>query len=112
MACDSQESIANLIATDKRFIRTCWAIYAVTLSVGIGLSVILHFALNQMAPTLAGMLATGIAFPVIPKHLQRSGAINVLNSLNQQCFGHQPDDPHCKRIADNVDALLRARGGV
>jgi hypothetical protein len=112
MACDSHRTIAALIAADQKYINTCWLIYVITLSVGTALSLVLHFTLNQFGPTFAGFLATGMAFPIIPKHMQRSGALDILKSLSQECFGHEPDDPHCKRIADNVDVLLRSRGGV
>jgi len=102
--------IARIIEADQSFIKTCWFIYATTFSVGIGLTLYLHLQSSAYAPTPVGMIATGIAFPFIPKHLQRVGAIRVLEGLNQDCYGHEPGDPECERIADNVDAILRSRG--
>lgn len=113
MACNSHVTIARIIDADRTFIKTCWYIYATTLCVGIGLTLFLHLVPVAYAPTVLGMLAPGsIAFPFIPKHLQRIGAIQMLNGLNDDCYGFEPTDPECKRIADNVDALLRSRGAV
>jgi hypothetical protein len=110
MACESQEMIARMLEADHSFIKTCWCIYVATLVTGVILTLYLGLSPIAHAPTPMGMLATGIAFPFIPKHLQRLGAVHILNALSQDCYGHDKDDPACKRIADNVDAILRSRG--
>ena len=112
MACDSQEMIARMIESDQRFIRNCWYIYLATLVVSIALTIYLHLQAIAFAPTPAGMLVNGIMVPFIPKHLQRIGAVNLLKGLYQDCYGHDINDAPCKRIADNVDYLVRVRGGV
>jgi hypothetical protein len=112
MACDSQGIIARMIESDQRFIRSCWYIYSATKAASIALTIYLHLQALAYAPTLAGMLINGIAFPFIPKHLQRIGAVDLLKGLYQECCGHDIGDPACKRIADNVDYLVRARGGI
>jgi len=104
--------IARMLESDRRFIRTCWCIYAVALVAAIALTIFLHLTAAAYAPTPAGMIVTGIVIPFLPKHLQRVGAVDLLKGLYDDCCGHDVDAPACKRIADNVDFLVRIRGGV
>jgi len=112
MPCDSQEMITRMIEADQRFIRICWYVYVAVVAVSIALTAYLAFHAATYGPALAGLFLTGIAFPIVPKQLQRIGAMEVLRGLQKDCDCHEVDDPACKRVADNVDALVRLRGGI
>jgi hypothetical protein len=88
--------------------------YFVVFVVSLSLSIYLHLHPVKDSPlsSYSGLLINGLAIPLILKHVQRAGALNVVNGLKEQCDRFQENDPRCKRIADNVDVLLRARGGV
>jgi hypothetical protein len=90
-----------------------YAFFAV-ISVGLTAYFFYHqLAQNQSTWTsLLGLTAGFLVTPMIPKHLQRSSAAKILEHLKAECALHNQDDPECKRISDNVDAILRARGGT
>lgn len=67
---------------------------------------------NQNLIPLTGLLANGLVFPLVPKHLQRARALTLMEGLKQECEGHAPEDPPCKRIADAVDTMVRAITGA
>jgi hypothetical protein len=106
--------IQVLIDSDKQYIATCCWIYGAVLVVSIVLTVCLSAFVwkNNTLISLSGLLANGLVFPLVPKHLQRMRALRIINGLKQECSRHAPDDPQCKRIADNVDSMLRATGAV
>lgn len=114
MPCDSKEILETLIQSDRRFIRTCWWIYAATLTFSIVIAVALELSVRGQQPTasLWGLLANGMMFPVMPKHMQRAGAVRVMKYLQEQCGKFDASDERCKRIGDNVDSLLRSRGAA
>ena len=114
MACDSESTIQVLIKSDRQYISTCFWIYGVVLVVSLVLTWCLeHFVWkSNTVNSLVGLLANGLVFPLVPKHLQRAGAIKVMEGLREECSRHDPNDPICKRIADNVDSMLRPRGGI
>lgn len=103
-----------MIESDQRFIRTCWYIYSMTFVAASALTIYLHLHIQLAAyvSTAVGMLLTGIAFPFLPKHISRIGAVDVLKGLYQDCDRYDITDPMCTRIADNVDVLVRSRGGI
>jgi hypothetical protein len=114
MACDSINTIHFLINSDRRYLAKCRWIYGIILLVSVGLALFLQFFVlkNNSLTSLSALLANGIAFPLVPKHLQRSSALAILEGLSRECARHEEHDPQCKRIADNVDSLLRARGSL
>jgi len=114
MACDSIHMIQVLIDSDRKYVRTCCWIYGAVLVASIVLTVCLSLFIwkNNTLNSLSGLIANGLVFPLVPKHLQRVRAMRIMNGLKQECSRHAPDDPLCKRIADNVDSLLRATGAV
>lgn len=114
MPCDSSDTLEVLSKSDRSYISTCWRIYGLVFVVSIGLSVYLRLYPVKDSPlsSYSGFLVSGLAIPLILKHVQRAGALKIVEGLREQCEKYQEGDPKCKRIADNVDAMLRARGGV
>jgi hypothetical protein len=114
MPCDSSDTLTVLSESDRSYISTCWKVYAVVFVASFALSVYLHLHPVKDSPlsSYSGFLINGLAIPLILKHVQRAGALRVVDGLKEQCDRYPEDDARCKRIADNVDVLLRARGGV
>jgi hypothetical protein len=114
MACDCTDTIQTLIDADKKYVTTCCWIYGAVATVSIILTVCLSVFVvkNNNLTSLAGLLANGLAFPLVPKHLQRARALTVMEGLRLECNRHAPEDPPCKRIAEAVDAMLRAVTGA
>ena len=114
MACDCRGTIQALIDADKKYIATCYWIYGVVLVVSIALTVCLSVFVvkNNNVVSLTGLLANGLVFPLVPKQLQRTRALTVMQGLILECGRHAPEAPPCKRIADAVDAMLRAVTGA
>jgi hypothetical protein len=109
MACDCTQTIQTLISADKKYISTCSRIYVAVLLVSLVLTfcLSLYVVKNNNLLSLTGLLANGLVFPLVPKHLQRARAVAVLSGLMDECAGHAPEDPPCKRIADAVYAMLQ-----
>jgi hypothetical protein len=114
MACDSEKTIQVMIESDRHYISSCKWIYGVVLAASVVLVICLekYVLRTNILASLSGLLANGLVFPLVPKHMQRAGAVRVMHGLQQECRQHDPNDPGCKRIADNVDTMLRARGGI
>ena len=114
MPCDCTETIETIITADRKYVRTCRWIYLGVLLVSIVLTLFLarYIAGNSNLTSLLGLLPNGLALPLVPKHLQRSRALAVMEGLRQQCTNHDPQSPPCKRIAEAVDAILKNIGAV
>jgi hypothetical protein len=114
MPCDSSDDLEILRKSDQGFILTCWKLYAVIFLASLSITVYLQRYPLKDSPlsSYSGFLINGIAIPLVLKHVQRSGALKIVDGLKEQCERCQPDDSRSKRIADNVDVLLRARGGI
>jgi hypothetical protein len=81
-------------------------------SVGIVVALTFHPFKDSPLPSYSGFLVNGLAIPLVLKHLQRSGALKVLEMLRSECDRYQEGDPKCQKIWDDVDSLLRVRGGI
>lgn len=81
-------------------------------SVGVSAVLILHPLRDSALPSYAGFLINGLAIPLVLKHLQRSGALKVLEMLRKECDRYQDGDPKCQKIWEDVDSLMRIRGGI
>jgi len=114
MPCDCTGTIQTLIDADKKYVATCCWIYGIVLTVSVALTVCLSVFVikNNNLTSLSGLLANGLVFPLVPKHLQRARALTVMEGLMRECGRHAADDPPCKRIADAVDAMLRSITGA
>lgn len=114
MACDCTGTIQTLIDADKKYVATCFWIYGIALTVSVILTICLsvYVVKNNNLISLTGLVANGFAVPLVPKHLQRARALTVMKGLMVECSRHAPEDPPCKRIADAVDAMLRAVTGA
>jgi|SRR5215470_5301669 len=114
MACDCTGTIQALIDADRKYVTSCYWIYGIVLAVSIALTVCLSLFVvkNSNLTSLAGLLANGLVFPLVPKQLQRTRALAVMRGLMLECGRHAPEDPPCKRISDAVDAMLRAVTGA
>jgi hypothetical protein len=114
MACDCTGTIKTLIDADEKYVATCFWLYGIVLTASVILTVCLavYVMKNSNLTSLTGLLANGIVFPLVPKHLQRARALTVMKGLMVECSRHAPEDPPCRRIADAVDAMLRAVTGA
>lgn len=103
-----------LIQSDRSFVRTCVFLYVGIFVVSIGVSLFLTFhpLKDSFVPAYSGFLINGLAIPLVLKRLQRSGALNVLEMLKSECDRYQEADPKCQKIWDDVDLLMRQRGGI
>jgi hypothetical protein len=113
VSCDSKRTIHILIAAEKGYILTCWCIYAALLVASVVIIAFLRaFLHTDFLRSVSGLLLNGLIFPLVPKHMQRAGGLRILRGLYEQCGRYKEGDQQCRRIADNVDAMLRARGVV
>ncbi len=112
MPCDSRDRVDCLIQSDRSFVKTCAVLYGAVLVVCVLSVFILHHWANSAIPPYSGALFSGLAIPMVVKHIQRSGALKILHMLKSECERYDENDPKCQRIWDDVDSLLRARGGV
>lgn len=114
MPCDSRARVECLIQSDRSFVRICVFLYMAIFAVSIGVSLYLvyHPLKNSFWPAYSGFLINGLAIPLVLKQLQRSGAIKVLEMLRSECERYQEADPKCQKIWDDVDSLMRQRGGI
>jgi len=114
MPCDSSDTLEMLSKSDRSYISSCWKMYVVVFLVSVSVSIYLYLHPVKDSPlsSYSGFLISGLAVPLVLKHVQRASALKVVDGLKEQCDRYPEDDPRCKRIADNVDVLLRARGGV
>jgi len=103
-----------LIQSDRSFVKTCISIYlgisAVSLCIVLFLT--FHPLKDNVLPAYSGFLVNGLAIPLVLKHLQRSGALRVLEMLRAECDRYQEGDPKCQKIWEDVDSLMRVRGGI
>jgi len=114
MPCDSRARVECLIQSDRSFVRSCVFLYVGIFAVSIGVSLFLvyHPVKDSFFPAYSGFLISGLAIPLVLKHLQRSGAIKVLEMLRSECDWYQESDPKCQKIWDDVDSLMKQRGGI
>jgi len=114
MPCDSLARVKCLIQSDRSFVRTCIFLYVGIFAVSIGVSLFLMFhpLKDSFLPAYSGFLINGLAIPLVLKHLQRSGALKVLDMLRSECDMYQEADPKCQKIWDDVDSLMKVRGGI
>jgi hypothetical protein len=114
MPCDSSDTLKMLSKSDRSYISTCWKLYVVVFLVSLSFTIYLRLypVNNNPLSSYSGFLINGLVIPLVLKHVQRTGALKVVDGLKEQCDRYTEDDSRCKRIADNVDVLLRARGAV
>ena len=103
-----------MILSDRSFVRTCIFLYAgiFVVSIGVSLFLVFHPVRDSVLPSYSGFLINGLAIPLVMKHLQRSGALKVLEMLRDECDRYAEGDPKCQKIWDDVDSLMRIRGGI
>ena len=94
--------------------RTCIFLYVGIFVISISVSLFLMFdpLKDSFLPAYSGFLINGLAIPLVLKHLQRSGALKVLEMLRSECDRYGEGDPKCQKIWDDVDSLMRVRGGI
>jgi hypothetical protein len=115
MSCACANSIRTLISSDRDYLRNCIYVlsFLVVFSGGLVLCLRLFIFKGTIVSSLyslTGLLANGIGFPLIPKCLQTRRRLVILQGMNEDSKSREKSDPECERIANNVDALLRAGG--
>ena len=112
MPCDCIIRIQTLIEADRKYLVTCYWIYGVVLTASVILTICLSEFIfrNENLTSLSGLLANGLVFPLVPKHLQIRRAMSIREGLKQECSSRAARDPQCKRIADLIDRMLQDAG--